>query len=266
MIDLRGELTAAQRAVLAIDTSNIGRAMDLAKVAREAGASIIKQGLELASAPESSWEFCSENAAEAGLDWVADAKIHDIPATTEGIVRNLVKLEHPPVAITIHTLSGHESMYAAREIAQETGLVMLGVTELTSKKEVELRGTYGFILEAFGVEEIPEEVNLRQLFVHALGRSAYRAGLGGLVASANELRNPIKTDPLLADKLTMIPGTRSKGKDTHDQQNVTTPQQAIADGADLLVIGRQVTGSEDPPAAFAEVTTEIQLGLDERLA
>jgi orotidine-5'-phosphate decarboxylase len=243
MIDLRGELSAAQRVVLAVDTSDLGRARELASLAHDAGASLIKQGLELASAPGSSWEFSSQNAAEAGLDWVADTKGDDISATMGGLIKNIVRLDHPPVAITMHTHAGIDSMREAQKITAEHGIVMLGVTELTSVKEEELRRQFGFVLAKLGL-----------------------GGLSGLVASAKELINPIKSDPELATMFTMIPGTRSPGAAVHDQNNVEIPEEAIAKGADLLVIGREVTGSNDPSGAFKNVEKGIQRGLDRRAA
>ena len=277
MRELSGNLPAAERVVLAVDTSQRAEAVDLAQLAAEAGASVIKEGLELASSPGSSWEFCSHVAGNTGLDWVADAKIDDIPNTTAGIIRNLVQLDHPPVAITIHTHSGVDSMKAARDIAGERDITMLGVTELTSITEEELRTDFNFILAELGLREILAEINMqnildqllgsvrfRNLFVHGQARKAAAAQIGGLVASAKELVDPIKSDPLLADKITMIPGTRSPKADTHDQVNVDTPKQAIVNGAQLLVIGRQVTQAKDPVQAFRDVVAEIQQGLDER--
>jgi orotidine-5'-phosphate decarboxylase len=271
MIDLRGELSAAQRVVLAVDTSDLGRARELASLAHDAGASLIKQGLELASAPGSSWEFSSQNAAEAGLDWVADTKGDDISATMGGLIKNIVRLDHPPVAITMHTHAGIDSMREAQKITAEHGIVMLGVTELTSVKEEELRRQFGFVLAKLGLGELPRELLeqenvVRKAMVHMRGSEAKKAGLSGLVASAKELINPIKSDPELATMFTMIPGTRSPGAAVHDQNNVEIPEEAIAKGADLLVIGREVTGSNDPSGAFKNVEKGIQRGLDRRAA
>ncbi len=264
MVELSGELPAAQRVVLAVDTSELGRARELVDVARDAGASIVKLGLEVSSAPGSSWEVCSALAADAGIDWVADTKADDISNTTGAFLRNIVRLDHPPVAITMQTHSGIESMKAAQEAAGETGIIILGVTELTSIKEAELRESYALVLAEFGIHEIPDDISLRKLLVHMHIRKAARAGIGGLVASPNELIDPIKSDSVTASKFTMIPGARSPGEDAHDQQNVDTPQQTAANGADLLVIGRQITGSKDPVQAFRKVVSEIQAGLDEK--
>lgn len=284
MMEIGEHLTGPQRVVLAVDTSNRAKAGELATLASNAGAEIIKQGLELSTALEmgmteaewlSSWSFCSENAAEHGLEWVADAKLHDIPNTTAAAVENILSTEHPPVAVTIHAHSGVDAMKAAQDVAGERGVVMLGVTELTSIKEQELKERYGFVLAKLGIEEflqegvtieeILKEADVRGASVSGLLHDARKAGIGGAVAAARELKD-IVSDPVLKGLMTMIPGTRSKGADVNDQQNVMTPFEAMEMGATLLVIGRQVTKADDPAAAFVEVGTEMQSGLDARRA
>jgi orotidine-5'-phosphate decarboxylase len=238
-------LTAPERVFLAVDTSDIGRARELAVIAHEAGAKVLKEGLELSSAY--SWKTCSEIASGEGLDWVADAKIDDIPATTAGIVRNLVKLDHPPVGITIHTNSGIDSMRAAQEIARESGITMLAVTHLTSIDDGETKWTYGL---------------LRNTLVRRRLNSAVLAGIGGLVCSSKELKRAVARDLNFSEMFSMIPGTRSLGADSQDQKNVTTPFQAIKEGASALVIGRQITEAKDPAQEFTNIVFEIQAGLD----
>lgn len=261
-------LAAPERVILAVDTSDPNRAVQLMTMARQSGAVAVKLGLELITA--TSPEACADMAAEAGLSWVADQKIDDIPNTTAKTVGNYTRLSHPPLGITIHTTSGIDSMRKAQEAAADTGIVMLGVTELTSNKEAQLRKRYEFIFQELGhelqIKEPADEPVLRRVLVHALARDAAEAGLGGLVASAKELVDPIKSDPLTAERITMIPGTRSSGAESHDQQNTETPKSAIVSGADFLVIGRQVTEAEDMAAALEAVVAEVQEGINERSA
>ena len=265
MIDLTADLSAPERLVLAVDTSERPRAAYLAGVARDAGALIIKEGLEIVTAENIA--FCAENAGNAGLEWVADAKLDDIPNTTAAAVKNIISVDHPPSAITIHANSGIDSMKAAQEIAGEAGVLMLAVTELTSKKPFQLKDSLNFILRQLNIEHSElDEKQVRRAFVYDKAIAAHYSGIGGLVASAKELKDPIGLDPRLKSKVSMIPGTRSLGAATHDQQNVTTPEQAIIDGATLLVIGRQVTQSDDPEQEFSAVTEEVQMGLDKRAA
>ncbi len=263
MIDLSGELTAAERVVLAVDTSDQYQAKRLAYLAHDAGALIIKQGLEIITAEDIA--FCSQNAANAGLSWVADAKLDDIPTTVAKAVKNIVSADFPPSAITVHAHSGIDAMKAAQDVAGEAGVLLFAVTELTSQKPERLKQSLEFVLNDLGIEykDLDKDA-VRRSFVYMRAVEAHYAGIGGLVASAMELDDPIMSDGRLKSKITLIPGTRSKGKDAHDQQNVITPEEAIEKGATLLVIGRQVTESEQPEQEMAKVTAEIQSGLDKR--
>lgn len=244
MPTLEKGLAAPERVILAVDTSDWGEACDLMELAKESGAWVVKLGLELSSA--TSWGACSEMAAEAGLEWVADAKLDDIDATTQKALKNIITKDHPPVGVTIHANSGIKSMRAAQGVAAEAGVTMFAVTHLTSVDEAETKNTYRF---------------RRNTLVRRRLDDAVVAGIGGLVCSGRELRGVVQKRPETAAMFSMIPGTRSAGAATHDQRNVITPEQAIIDGADLLVIGRQVTQAADPAEAFSAVVTEIASGL-----
>ncbi len=244
---LHHNLPAAERIALAVDTSDIGQARELTQVARVAGARVVKLGLEISSA--TSWSTCSELAGNQGLDWIADAKIDDIPNTAAATVKNLVALDHPPLAITIHANSGIDSLKAAQDVAGEEGVLMLGVTHLTSIDNRETVGTYRF---------------LRNTLVRRRLNTMVAAGIGGLVCSPRELRKVVAKEEEFRQMIGLIPGTRSEGSATHDQKNPTTPQQAIEAGASILVIGRQITQAADPERAFSQLTYEIQQGLDKK--
>ncbi|HEY7123018.1 MAG TPA: orotidine-5'-phosphate decarboxylase [Ktedonobacterales bacterium] len=231
------ELPTRERIILAIDTSRREDAERLATVAEQAGARFVKMGLELSSAE--SWLYCSRLAAQHRLDWVADAKLDDIPNTVVRAVRNISRLAHPPFGITMHTTAGSEAMRAAQE---EAGPVkMLGVTVLTSFKEDEAQRLYG--------------VPARQKVI-ALARDAAVAGLAGIVSSPLEV-GMIKSDPQTQHLFAMIPGTRSASAAHGDQARVGTPAAAIQAGADLLVIGRQITHAENPMLAYEALVAEI---------
>jgi orotidine-5'-phosphate decarboxylase len=249
MPTLEKNLPAERRSALAVDTSDYDKAMASGKLAKAAGASVIKLGLEISSA--TSQKSCAQIAKANKIEWVADAKLDDIPNTVAGAVRNLAQLKHPPVGITIHTNSGIEAMQQAQAIAAEHGIMMLGVTHLTSITQEETIATYGMTRE---------ELVDRRL------RAAVAANIGGFVCSPVELAKVVNGVLEYEIMFGFIPGTRSVGADAQDQKNVLTPYQAILDGADMLVIGRQVTGAEDPAAAFEAVTAEIQRGIDDRRA
>ena len=227
-----------ERIILAIDTSDEAEAEYLVDVAAAAGAKYVKFGSELAIA--TSWRYCSKLAGRRDLLWVADAKLDDISNTMAGAVRNFCRMDNPPTGITIHTTAGLEAMKRAQaELDEATGL--LGVTVLTSLSAEEVWRIFHATVE----DEVLE-----------LARMAVEASLWGVVASPQEV-GLIKANPETKDLVTMIPGTRSVGAASQDQARTTTPGQAIGQGADLLVIGRQVTRAEDPAAAYEALVTEM---------
>jgi len=238
------ELPARERIILAVDTSRKADAERLATVAQEAGARFVKLGLELSSA--TSWRYCSDLATSHGLDWVADAKLDDIPNTVVGAVKNIKALDHPPFGITIHTTAGKEAMRTAQEEAE--AIKMFGVTVLTSIKDEESEHLFHTSARAKVME---------------LARDAASVGVLGVVASPLEV-GMIKGDCETQDLFAMIPGTRSVSADVQDQKRTATPGQAVRDGADLLVIGRQITKAEEPADAYEAVVAEIEEALQQR--
>ncbi len=241
------ELPAAERIILAIDTSTEKDAERLASVAQEAGARFVKLGLELSSA--TSWQYTSDLAARHELDWVADAKLNDIPNTVAGAVRNISDLEHPPFGITVHTSSGLEAMRIAQKEAGD--IKILGVTVLTSIKSETEEGEELSEGERLFHVPVPQKVM-------ELATDAARSGVKGVVCSPLEV-GMIKSDPETKHLFAMIPSARSATADVQDQARVGTPGAAINDGADLLVIGRQIAKAEDPTAAYEALVAEIEL-------
>ncbi len=88
-----------------------------------------------------------------------------------------------------------------------------------------------------------------------LAKLAQKAGLDGVVASAHEVR-PIR-EVCGPGFLIVVPGIRPAQSSTDDQARVATPAQAIAAGADYLVVGRPITGAKDPRQAALEISKEI---------
>jgi orotidine-5'-phosphate decarboxylase len=243
-IDVNG-LEPVERIVLAVDTSDPKRAQELAKIAGGSGAGMIKGGLEFWS-KESFREF-GKLAADNGLLWIGDPKLKDIPNTVARAAANFVNLSNPPVGITMHTTAGRAAMRAANA-AVDGNAIIFGVTVLSSMEEDEVE-------RIFGRGRLEQVLNLASM--------AVEAGIGGLVASPLEV-GAIKRNPMMSSLITMIPGTRSSGVDHGDQRNVATPFEAIRDGADLLVIGRQITNAADPRGEFQRVADEIARGQEER--
>src|SRR6185437_6763228 len=97
---------------------------------------------------------------------------------------------------------------------------------------------------------VPELVRLR-------ARQAVACGCDGIIASAHDDPNVIRTMIAAEHLLIATPGIREPGAETHDQQRVATPRQAIARGADYLVVGRPVTQSTDPAAAARRIVADM---------
>ncbi len=131
-------------------------------------------------------------------------------------------------------------MHQAQEEAGD--IKMLGVTVLTSITDEESREIFG----ALAREKVKQ-----------LAEMAARAGLKGVVSSPKEV-GMIKENPETTSLFAMIPGTRSANSEVQDQARVSTPAAAIRDGANLLVIGRQITKAVDPARAFNELVHELE--------
>jgi orotidine-5'-phosphate decarboxylase len=225
-----------KRLIVALDTPDLARAQGwAAAVAPCCG--LVKLGLEFFGAH-----------GPAGLAQVArgdvflDLKLHDIPNTVAGAVRALLPLQ--PALLTLHASGGAAMVAAAREAVEQAGSAtkLLAVTVLTSLDEA--------ALHSVGVEVPPLQQVLR------LGRLAVAAGAHGLVCSAHEvaaLRDALGARPVL-----VVPGIRPAGAALGDQARTMTPREAVAAGADYIVVGRPITGAADPAVAAAEIAAEIE--------
>lgn len=176
-----------------------------------------------------------------GFEVFLDLKFHDIPNTVAGAVRAAGELG--VWMVNVHAGGGRRMMEAAAgalaSVSQKP--LLIGVTVLTSLSEDDLR--------ELGYTESPEDR------VRRLAALAADAGLDGVVCSAQEA--PVLRRERGAGFCLVTPGIRLAGDDAQDQRRVVTPADAIAMGADYLVIGRSITGAPDPLAALARVTAEI---------
>lgn len=180
-----------------------------------------------------------------GLPVFLDLKFHDIPNTVGGAVRAGVELGAS--MLTIHTTGGCAMMVAAERAGRAAAAarlvappVILGVTVLTS-------------LDEGGLAEIGVGGALEDQ-VARLARLACDAGLGGLVCSALEARRLRETLP--RRMILVTPGIRLPEDAPGDQKRVLGPLEAIAAGADWLVVGRPIYAAADPVSAarrFAEI-------------
>jgi orotidine-5'-phosphate decarboxylase len=178
----------------------------------------------------------------AGRGIFLDLKFHDIPNTVAKAVEAACGLGVD--YLTVHAQGGVEMMRAAAEAAAGAARrpKILGVTLLTSIGQDALNG------------DLAVDMRADEYVLH-LARKAVSAGLDGLVCSAADLET---VRPSLPDGFEVVtPGIRPAGSNVNDQKRVATPEWAIKNGATLLVIGRPITGAEDPGGAAENIVNEI---------
>lgn len=182
-----------------------------------------------------------ETLQQRGFDVFLDLKFHDIPNTVAAAVRAAGELG--VWMVNVHIGGGRRMMEAAFESVQHCARppLLIGVTVLTSLSDQDLA--------ELGYAESTAERVLR------LASLAAASGLDGVVCSA--LEAPQLRRALGETFCLVTPGIRLAGDAAGDQRRVLTPAQAVAAGADYLVIGRSVTGAADPLAALERVHSEI---------
>ncbi|MBN8872268.1 MAG: orotidine-5'-phosphate decarboxylase [Rhodospirillales bacterium] len=229
---MTGARPTASRVIVALDTTDLGRAAAWAE-ATAPHVGLFKLGLEF---------FLAHGAAGvraiAGRPIFLDLKLHDIPNTVAGGVRAVLPMN--PRMLTVHAAGGPAMVEAARRAAEEAGRdrpIILAVTVLTSLDQAALAAT--------GVVGSPADQVLR------LGRLARAAGADGLVCSPHEVA--LLREALGPDTTLVVPGIRPSGSAAGDQARIMTPADAVAAGADWIVVGRPITGAADPGAAAAEI-------------
>jgi orotidine-5'-phosphate decarboxylase len=230
-----------ERIFAALDTPDLTRAGQLATaLAGVVGGVKIGKEFFTAHGPQG-----TRAVAGAGCLFL-DLKFHDIPNTVAGAVRAAVPLR--PYLLTIHAAGGPAMLRAAVEVAGvAAGEVnvprprLLGITVLTSLDDGDLAavGQRGPIAEQ----------------VRRLAALAQENGLDGVVCSPREIA--ALRDLCGPDFLLVVPGIRPDWATADDQKRVLTPAEAVAAGADHLVIGRPITGATDPLAAAQRIVAEL---------
>jgi orotidine-5'-phosphate decarboxylase len=204
------------------------------KIAPHVG--LLKVGLEIftAEGPQA-----VRAAASLGKPVFLDLKLHDIPNTVEGAARSAAATG--AALLTVHASGGAEMIRAAVRGAGG-GVRILAVTVLTSLDAA--------ALERIGLAGPPEAAVVR------LAKLAVGAGAGGLVCSPHEVaavRAAVGPGPLL-----VVPGVRPAGAALGDQARVATPEVAVRDGADVIVLGRPLRDAADPIAAATAIAAAIR--------
>jgi orotidine-5'-phosphate decarboxylase len=224
----------------------IAYALDFASghEAREAAARVapaigmLKVGLEL---------FVHEGPSivaigrEVGLPVFLDLKLHDIPETVERAVAQASQLGAR--LVTVHASGGRSMLKraVARAAAEGGHLAICAVTVLTSLDDADLHD--------IGMNGSPSEAAVR------LARVAFDEGVRWFVCSPAEVRS--LRAALGKDAVLVTPGVRPANAALGDQKRVATPEQAIADGADWVVVGRPIRDADDPLAAARAIASAI---------
>jgi orotidine-5'-phosphate decarboxylase len=227
---------SASAVIVALDYANAAEAARLVERLDPAQCRV-KVGKELFTA---AGPALVEQLVRAGFEVFLDLKYHDIPNTVAAACRCAADLG--VWMVNVHALGGRAMLDAARNAlgASAQRPLLIGVTVLTSMAASDLREI------GIGVE--PAELVLR------LAGLVQTCGLDGVVCSAQEA-SALRARFAPPFKL-VTPGIRPSAVASDDQQRITTPSQAIALGADYLVVGRPITRAPDPLAALAAINAE----------
>ena len=229
--------------IVALDVPTAEAALKLAAlVAPAVGAFKIGKELFVAAGPD-----IVRRIRDTGAAVFLDLKFHDIPNTVARAATAAVRLDVQ--MLTVHTSGGLEMMRAAEASAQQAAKMngraaplVLGVTVLTSSNSSTMA-------------EIGCEPNVVAQ-VERLARLAVKAGLRGLVCSPLEIVALRKILP--ADVQLVTPGIRTGAEKADDQKRTLTPREAIAAGANWLVIGRPIYAAENPRAAAEKILASLK--------
>lgn len=224
------------RLIVALDVPNAVQALALTERLGDA-VGFYKIGLGMLTG--GGLALANELKHEQGKRIFLDMKLFDIGATIEAAVRGLAQFDLD--FLTVH--GDPHVVRAARQGAAGSGLRILAVTILTSLDRADLD------------DGLIKPGDLRDLVQERAGR-AFEAGADGVIASPQEAA-AIRALPQAAGRLIVTPGVRPAGAALGDQKRVATPAQAIADGADHIVVGRPVWQATDPRRAAQDIAEAL---------
>ncbi len=182
---------------------------------------------------------------EKGHNIFLDLKLHDIPNTVGRAMQSLARLDVD--IINVHAAGGCLMMERALEGLDKGTPVgqqrpkCIAVTQLTSTSEQVMQ------------EELKVNGKIEEVVVHYASQ-AKQSGLDGVVSSPLEV--PLVKEACGSSFLTVTPGIRLAGDSQDDQERITTPKRARSLGSDYIVVGRSITGSENPLVALQTITKE----------
>lgn len=222
---------------VALDTSSVEQAVTWAEAVAP-HVSVLKVGLQLYLRIGQDG-IREVRAVAPQCDIFLDLKLHDIPNTVRGATASVADLA--PKFLTVHASGGREMISAAVHAAPKVDIA--AVTVLTSLSEQDLQevGFQGTATDA----------------VRRLARMAVGAGARALVCSPMEVA--LVRDEVGPDITLITPGVRPATSASDDQARVATPEGALAAGSDLLVIGRPITGADDPATAAKTIAAGLPL-------
>lgn len=228
--------------IAALDVPTSELALDLAqKLAPVVGGFKIGSELFTSAGPD-----IVRRIRRTGAAVFLDLKFHDIPNTVAKAVAAVVKLDIQ--MLTVHAIGGVEMLKAAEKAAQESAWqlghappLVLAVTVLTS-------------LDSSALSEIGLDPNIARQ-VRRFANMANKAGLRGLVCSPLEVTELRQSLPVSMQFVT--PGVRLEASPADDQKRTLSPRDALAAGANWLVIGRPIYAAADPRAAAEEILNSL---------
>lgn len=178
---------------------------------------------------------------ELGFDIFLDLKFHDIPNTVKNALETVIKMG--VWMLNVHSLGGKEMLRAAYEVVEKVSIkpLLVGVTVLTSLNDKSLKEV------GLGLNTEDQVLLLAEL--------CQTEGLNGVVCSANELS--VLRKHLEEDFLLVTPGIRSSGQESDDQKRISTASEAISNGADYIVIGREISNEIDPSEKIRQILETV---------
>ena len=182
-----------------------------------------------------------EKLNELGFDIFLDLKFHDIPNTVKKAVEVAIKMG--VWMLNVHSLGGKEMLRAAYEVVEKVSIkpLLVGVTVLTSLNDKALKEV------GLGLNTEDQVLLLAEL--------CQAEGLNGVVCSANELS--VLRKHLEEDFLLVTPGIRSSELERDDQKRISTASEAIRNGADYIVIGREISNEIDPSKKIRQILETV---------
>ena len=224
------------RLIVALDVPNV---LDGLALAEKLGDTVSFYKIGLGMLTGGGLALANELKQDHGKRIFLDMKFFDIGATVEAAVRGIAQFD-------LDFLTVHGDPYvirAAKEGAAGKDLKILGVTVLTSLDRSDLDDAC--------IKDGP----ITDLVQERAGK-ALEAGADGVIASPQEAAF-IRALPEAEGRLIVTPGVRPSGAELGDQKRVATPAQAVADGADHIVVGRPVWQAADPKAAASAIVSEL---------